>query len=166
MRKSRLLAIAMVVELLLFAPVLGAHAKNGGNSGNGGQSQAGGLPALAKKVDALQSTLNTDVTNLQNQINTLDAATAFISMNGDGTVNYSKDVDTLLTGHTGTGAYQVGFTRDVSQCVAVASVHPPVGPITPAFAMVGRSSSTQVTVVIFDLTGVAFDDGFELAVMC
>ncbi len=90
-------------------------------------------------------------------------------MNGDGSVNYSKDVDAsnpLLTGRTGTGAYQVLFTRDVTKCVAVASVHPPLGLITPAFAMVSRSSSTQVSVVIFKLDGTTFDDGFELAVIC
>jgi hypothetical protein len=181
MRKVKPIVVAMIVTLL--ALPLGAQATKGGNSGNGGQSQAGGLPALAKRVDALQSALSADITNLQNQINTLDtditnlqdqinaldASTAFISMNFDGTVNYSKDVDTsnpALTGRTGVGSYQVLFTRDVSKCAAVASVHPPVGPITPAFAMVGRSSATQVTVVIFSLAGTALDDGFELAVMC
>ncbi len=183
MRTLKSIAIVMVVALSLGALGLGAQAKKGSNSGNGGQSQAGGLPALEDRVDALQSTLTTDVTNLQNQINILDtdvtslqkqidaleASTAFVSMNGNGSVNYSKGVDTsnpLLTGRTGTGLYQVLFTQDVSKCAAVASVHPPLGPITPAFAMVGRSSSTQVTVVIFDLAGAAFDDGFELTVIC
>lgn len=172
MKPFKPILIAMVVTLSLFALALGAQAKKGGNSGNGnggGESQAGGLPALEDRVDGLESTLTTDVTTLQNEINILDASTAFVSMNGNGSVNYSKDVDTsnpALTGRTGTGLYQVLFTRDVSKCAAVASVHPPVGPITPAFAMVGRSSATQVTVVIFDLAGAAFDDGFELAVMC
>ncbi len=110
MRKLKWIMSAMVVTIPLLALALGAQAK--------GESQAGGLPALEDRVDALQSTLNSDITNLQNQINILDASTAFVSMNGDGSVNYSKDVDAsnpLLTGRTGTGAYQVLFTRDVTR---------------------------------------------------
>ena len=129
----------------------------------GADSQQGGLPALQAEVTALE-----------NEVAALEAATAFISMNGDGTINYSKDVDTsssTLTGRTGTGFYQVKFTRDVSTCVAVANVHPPLGSSQPAFAMVGRSSSTQVTIAIFGVASGTFaagfiDDGFELAVLC
>ena len=123
----------------------------------GADSQQGGLPALQAEVDALE-----------NEVTALEAATAFISMNGNGAINYFKGVDTnpSFTGRTGTGIYQVRFTRDVSSCVAVANVHPPVGTIVPAFAMVSRSSSTQVTVVLFKLDGTTIDDGFELAVVC
>ena len=167
MRQIKPIMTAMIT-LSFIALAVGAQAKQPSNPGHGnagGGSQAGGLPALADKVNGLQSTLTTDVTNLQNQINTLDASTAFVSMTGAGSINYSKDVDSST--HPATGSYEVTFTRDVSKCVAVASVHIPTGTMTPAFAMVGRSSVAQVvTVAIFQLDGTALDEDFELAVTC
>src|SRR5262249_2937085 len=114
--------------------------------------------------------LTAQTTNLQNEVAALQRATAFASMNADGTLNYSKGVDPNpnFTGKfaNSTGSYQVAFTRDVSNCVAVANVHPPVGVIVPAFAMVTRSSTTQVAVVIFKFDGTPLDDAFELSVQC
>jgi hypothetical protein len=45
-------------------------------------------------------------------------------------------------------------------------VHYDVGQILPAFAMVGRSSWAQVSIVIFRPDGTTKDAPFELAVFC
>jgi hypothetical protein len=98
--------------------------------------------------------------------------TVFAVVNADGTVRYSKGVDAsnpLTTGKfpDAIGGYQVLFTRDVSKCAAVVNVRAPnSGVIPPAYAVVGRSSQTQVEVQIFDRDGHPFDSAFELAVIC
>ena len=103
-----------------------------------------------------------------------DDRTAFAVVNADGTVLQSRGVDAsnpLTTGKfpDSKGSYQVLFTRDISRCAAVANVRGsgvPLSTIPAAFAVVGRSSTTQVTVTIWHTDGSKLDEGFELIVIC
>jgi hypothetical protein len=103
-----------------------------------------------------------------------DNRTAFALVNADGTVEQSRGVDAsdpLTTGKfpDSKGSYQVLFTRDISRCAAVANVRgsgAPLSTIPAAFAVVGRSSPTQVTVTIWHTGGSNLDEGFELIVIC
>lgn len=158
-------AIAVAVVIVLSIPSVGIA-----------DSQQGGVPALRASLEALRASVAAEVATLRGEIAALQLvgggqATAFVAMGADGTVRYSKGVDASNPLTTGkfpgvSGGYQVLFTRDVSQCAAVANVHFDAGAIAPAFAMVGRSSAAQVSVQIFRSDGTPFDAPFELAVFC
>lgn len=148
MRNAKRILITLVLAVPLAAFVGGAQALPGKN--NGRSPQAGGLPAT-----------NARVTALENAVSALGAATSFASVEADATVTASKGVDTVEA--TGTGAYDVTFSGDVSSCAAVATAH---NSGTPVLAMVSHSSATTVTVTTFNLSGTAVDNGFDLVVTC
>ena len=89
-------------------------------------------------------------------------------LRSDGTVIASSGVDPNpnFTGRLGTGSYQVLFTRNIASCAATASVFQDVGVVVPRFAMVSRTSQSQVGVLVFEDDGTFTDSSIHLAVFC
>lgn len=152
-----------------------ALAKHKGG-GSGGESQAGGLPALEDRVDALQTqvdtlttevgTLTTEVTDLQGQNNW-----AVVSSSGS-LVRSSGTVGSVTAAHVGTGQYEVTFSKDVSGCVYEATIGDTATAV-PAQGQISVSGDTDtdnpndVFVQTFDKTGgTATDSPFHLYVSC
>jgi hypothetical protein len=97
------------------------------------------------------------------------ATSDWVIMHADGTVEASSGVDPTpgLTGKFSgqTGSYQVLFTQDIFDCAAVATARLETVQVA-TFAMVYRTSHTQVGVLTFKYDGTPVDAGFELAVFC
>lgn len=153
--------------MALSAP-LAALAKNphGGGGGGGGGSQAGGLPALAKRVAAdelLIKALQTSVSGL--------GSTSFAVVGADGTLTRSNSAagPVSVVAHTlGTGLYEVDFSADVSACAYAATLGD-TGTAASPVGTVGVSSALTlggVTVQTTDVTGAAADAPFHLTVTC
>jgi hypothetical protein len=141
MRNQKLMVISLAFGLAVAAPFT-ARA-----------SQAGGLPALAKKVKALQGQNNWAV------------------VHGDtGNIERSFSSAGPVTGsHTGTGLYAVTFSKDVSGCAFVATLGS-VSTNAPTIGMIGVTGDSgdvnSVDVQTTDNTGNLADASFHLYVSC
>jgi hypothetical protein len=101
-----------------------------------------------------------------------DAPRFFAHMAADGTlIAHSPNVD-LNPNFTGkfnnsTGQYQVRFFADVTQCAPVSTLHTDgaAGTIV-GFTTTGFTSSSQVSVHIFDPNGTRIDAPFDVIVAC
>jgi hypothetical protein len=166
--------------LLAVAVCSPAWAKKGGGGGGSGGSQAGGLPALAAKVAALQSavntlqgevtglgTLQTDVTDLQGQNNWA----VVNEVSGVATLVRSSSIPGPVTAtETAVGLAVVDFGKDISGCDYEATIGG-VGTTAPIQGQISvfsdASSVNAVDVQTFDATGVTpTDSPFHLAVIC
>ena len=170
MNHKKVIAALLVTGMALSAP-LAALAKNphsggGGGSGSGGGSQAGGLPALAKRVtadEALIKALQTSVSGL--------GSTSFAVVGADGSLARSNSAagPVGVAPHTPTtGLYEVDFATDVSACAYSATLGD-TGTATPPLGTVAVSSALTlggVTVQTTDLTGAPTDEPFHLTVTC
>lgn len=163
---KRILSIfsGIVLATALNSPALAAGHKHNG----GGESQAGGLPALEDRVDAdeaLIATLQGQVAALQGQSNwaVVDGAT--------GTVTRSHSSAGPVTGsRASAGLYDVTFAKDVSGCAYVATLGD-TGTGTPLVGFINVAGDSgdvnSVVVQTFDKTGsVATDGSFHLSVSC
>src|SRR4029077_5918073 len=112
MNRTKVLAAFLAAGMALSGPVA-AFAKNP-HGGGGGGSQAGGLPALAKRVtadEALIKALQASVSGLGN--------TSFAVVGADGTLvrsNSAAGPVSVATHTPATGLYEVDFAADVSAC--------------------------------------------------
>jgi hypothetical protein len=195
MRKT----ISVIAGILLAASMSGTafaghgHGKAGGNGG--GNSQAGGLPALAAKVAALQTLVNTlqgqvtslqgTVTTLQGQVSTLQSQVgtlqgqvtdlqgqnnwAVVSSAGS-VVRNSGTAGSVTASNTGTGLYEVLFSKDVSGCAFTATLGDS-GTTVPApvgFVSVSGDSGNVDGVIVqtYDSTLTPTDDSFHVYVSC
>jgi hypothetical protein len=109
MRNAKVLTKLLAAGLAFSGPLV-AHAK--GKGGGGGESQKGGLPALEDRVDAadaLITTLQGQVLDLQGQNNwaVIDGTT----MPGTPTVVRSNPAGVTVS-LVSTGVYEVTFTKD------------------------------------------------------
>ena len=168
MNRKKLMAAFLVTGMAFSAP-LAAFAKNphSGGGGGGGGSQAGGLPALAKRVTADEASIKA----LQGSVAGL-GSTSFAVVGSDGTLVRSNSAagTVSVAPHTvGTGLYEVDFPADVSACAYTATLGD-TGTAPPPLGMVGVSSATAtpsgVTVQTTDTTGTATDEPFHLTVTC
>lgn len=163
MNRTKVLTVFLAAGMALSGPA-GAFAKNP-HSGGGG-SQAGGLPALAKRVAAdelLISALQTQVSGLGN--------TSFAVVGADGTLARSNSAAgpvTVATHTPASGVYEVDFSANVSACAYVATLGD-VGTASPPLGMVGVAGAANpdgVTVQTLDIAGTPTDEPFHLTVTC
>jgi hypothetical protein len=168
MNRKKVLAAFLAAGMALSGPVA-AFAKNphaGGGGGGGGGSQAGGLPALSKRVAAdelLIKALQTSLSGL--------GSTSFAVVGADGSLARSNSAagPVGVATHTlGSGLYEVDFAADVSACAYSAtlgdtgSATPPLGTIAVSSAVTTGGVAVQTT----DVTGVPADAPFHLTVTC
>jgi len=141
MRNQKLMAISFALGLAVAAP-LTARA-----------SQAGGLPALAKKVKALQG---------QNNWAVVDGATGSI-------VRQFSSAGPVTGSRGGAGLYDVTFSKDISACAFVATLGD-TGTVAPSIGMIGVTADSgdvnSVVVQTTDNTGKPTDASFHLYVSC
>jgi hypothetical protein len=142
MRNQKLMAISLALGLAVAAPCT-ARA-----------SQAGGLPALAKKVKALQG---------QNNWAVVDGAT------GDIVRQFSSAGPVTGSHSAGTGLYDVTFGKDVSGCAFEATLGD-TGTGAPPIGMIGVTADSgdvnSVVIQTTDKTGALVDASFHLYVSC
>ena len=153
-----------IVGGILLAAALSSPAWAGkGHGKGGGESMAGGLPALEDRVEADEAL----ITALQGQNNWAVVSAA-------GTVVRSSSVPGPVTvEHTlATGIYEVNFGKDVSGCAYEATIGdtatavPVQGQISVS-GDVDADSVDDVYVQTFDKTGVTLTDSpFHLTVTC
>jgi len=165
MNRTKVLTVFLAAGMALSAP-LAAHAKNPHSGGGGGGSQAGGLPALSKRVtadEALIAALQTSVAALGN--------TSFAVVGADGTLARSNSAAgpvTVATHTAATGLYEVDFSANVSACAYVATLGD-TGTATPPVGVIGVSGAVNpdgVTIQTSNLTGTPTDEPFHLTVTC
>lgn len=157
MRRS----ISIVGSVLLTAALISpAWAKPGkGNGGGGGESQAGGLPALEDRVEADEALITTlqGQNNFATVIETAATCTLVNSFSGAGPVTAAFISD---------GVCEVTFSKDVSACSAVATI---VG-IPPGEISVSSTTKTITgdswDVSTFVPAGTAAAANFNLTVTC
>lgn len=157
--------------------------KGGGSTG----SQAGGLPALAARVDVLETEVATltpligEVAALTTAVNGLvtdvnDLQTAVTDLQGQN--NFAQGVETASTCTLGAtsssvvsatfvslGVCEVTFDKDVSGCSAVASVVGTTGGEVSVASATKTVSGDSVEVSSF-AAGVAAAENFNLTVTC
>jgi hypothetical protein len=148
---------SVVIALAVGSPAFAGHGK--GKGGGGGESMKGGLPALEDRVDADEAA----IAALQGQNNwaVVDGATGALA-------RFSPSVTGAT--HTGTGAYEVDFNKDVSGCAYVATLGD-TGTTPPASGEINVAGATitpnGVIVQTFDKTGLTLTDAsFHLLVSC
>ncbi len=93
------------------------------------------------------------------------------SIFADGTVNRGEGVttDAAFTSRLSTGTYQVGFTRDITECFFnVTAGEGGIGGATPRVTGVTRRSGNPngVFVRLTDNTGTSIDNDFFISVFC
>ncbi len=127
MKRSISIIGSILLAAALTSPAAWAKPGNGkGNSGgsNGGESQAGGLPALEDRVEAdeaLIATLQTQVATLMSEVTALQGAVSTLNTEVadlEGQNNFALGDETLTT------------------CTLVSS-HSVPGPVTATFVSVG-----------------------------
>src|SRR5260221_13329692 len=153
MNRNKVITAFLVTGIALSVP-LAAFAKNPhSGGGGGGGSQAGGLPALAKRVtadEALIKALQASVSGLGN--------TSFAVGGADGSMGRSNSAAgpvSVATHSSASGLYEVDFAADVSACSYAATLGD-TGTATPPLGMIGVSSAVTtggVTVQTTDITG-------------
>jgi hypothetical protein len=143
--------------------------KGNGGGGNGGESQAGGLPGLEDRVEAdeaLIAALQMKVADLQGQNNwaVVKADGALVrSQSSAGSVSVEK---------VATGQYEVTFAKDVSACAHEATIGDTANavPVQGKISVSGDTDSDNpgdVFVQTFEPNGtVAMDSAFHLYVSC
>jgi hypothetical protein len=138
------------------------------SKGSGGGSQAGGLPAVEKQVDALQA----EVTTLQGQNN-------WAVVEPSATTNPVESFSAagpVTAEHVGTGEWEVTFSKDVSRCAYEATIGDPGNAATePTLPLatgtisvagdIDADSPDDVTVNTF-VSGTLTDLPFHLLVVC
>jgi hypothetical protein len=149
----------ILLAAAISSPAWAKHGKPGGPP----ESQAGGLPALEDRVDAI----DLEIAALQGQNNwaVVSAAGAVVrSSSAPGPVTVSHSA--------ATGIYEVNFNKDVSGCAYEATIGdtatavPVQGQISVS-GDVDADSVDDVYVQTFDKTGVtATDSPFHLTVTC
>ncbi|MDR4307625.1 hypothetical protein IHQ68_13450 [Chelatococcus sambhunathii] len=91
------------------------------------------------------------------------------SIFANGTVNRGEGVDVAATASLGTGTYQVGFTRDITECFFQATAgEGGVGGAQPRITGITRRSGNPngVFVRIINDTGASVDNDFFVTVDC
>lgn len=191
-------SISVIAGLILAFSMCGTalakkhHNNNGSAPSN---SQAGGLPALAAKVDTLEtsvSALQTAVTTLQNQVIRIGAAinkldnqvkdlqgqnnwvVVGIGASGPTITRQSSNLGTpgASVSTSGTGQYVVKFPSAVNGCAYSATLDSTgeSSPFTIGFATVASDSNPDaVDVSTYDVStspAIAADSGFDLYVSC
>src|SRR5215510_9669730 len=122
MKRAMTIVVGLCLAMAAGSP---AFAKKGGKPGGGGESQAGGLPALEDRVDAdealikaLQSavnTLNSEVSTLNSEVADLQGQNNWAVVSSSGTVvRFSSAAGAVTASHIATGQYEVTFNEDVS----------------------------------------------------
>lgn len=142
MRNQKLMVISLAFGLAVTAPFTALA------------SQAGGLPALAKKVKALQGQNNW----------------AVVAGDTGNIVRQFSSAGPVTGSHTaGTGLYDVTFSHDVSGCAFVATLGS-VSTNAPTIGMIGVTGDSgdvnSVVVQTTDNTGKLADASFHLYVSC
>ena len=117
-------------------------------------SQAGGLPALAKKVKALRGENNW----------------AVVAGDTGSIARQFSSAGPITSTHTaGTGSYTVTFSKDVSGCAFVATLGS-ISTNSPTIGMIGVTGDSadpnSIIVQTADSTGTAVDASFHLYVSC
>jgi TolA-binding protein len=193
MKRSISIIGSILLAAALTSPAAWAKPGNGngngkGNSGSkGGESQAGGLPALEDRVEAdeaLIATLQTQVATLMSEVSALQGAVSTLQtevadlegQNNFAVVGETATTCTLLASSSSAGPVtatfisdgvcQVTFSKDVAACSSVASiVGTPSGEIsvTPSTKTVAGDS---VTVSTFIPAGTPSFSGFNLTTTC
>jgi len=141
MRNQKLMVISLAFGLAVAAPFTALA------------SQAGGLPALAKKVKALQGQNNWAVVDASGNI-----------------VRQFSSAGPITGSHTATtGLYDVTFGKDVTGCAFVATLGD-TGAGAPSIGMIGVTADSgdpnSVVVQTTDKTGTLADASFHLYVSC
>ncbi len=140
MRNQKLLVISLAFGLAVAAPFTALA------------SQAGGLPALAKKVKALQGQNNWAVVDATGKI-----------------VRQFSSAGPITGSSVGTGLYDVTFGKDVSGCAFEATLGD-TGTGAPPIGMIGVSADSgdpnSVVVQTTDKNGTLADASFHLYVSC
>jgi hypothetical protein len=154
MRNVKVLMVLLAAGLALSTPFI-ANAKKGGG---GGESQAGGLPALEDRVEADEAL----ITALQGQ-------NQFAVVNTDGTLaRGTSGASSTHIGVAGTGTYEVDFgTKDVSGCAFVATLGAPGVSTTPPVGEISVASDADgVFIQTSNSAGAPADASFHLYVSC
>ena len=162
MRNVKVLTVLLAAGLAFSSPLL-AHAKKGGG---GGESQKGGLPALEDRVDAADAL----ITTLQSQVLDLQGQNNWAVVNAAGTLIRSSSLPgpVAVTHTAGTGLYEVDFGKDVTSCAYTATLGD-TGTSTPPIGMVGVATDGDtdgVTVQTTNNLGALTDEPFHLYVSC
>ncbi len=181
MRRTFSIIAGAILVVTLGAPAW-AHPGNGKGGGGGGESQAGGLPGLEDRVDALQSqvtTLQNDVNTLTGEVMDLQGQNNWAVVDSDGTVERNSGASgSVKATITGTGVYDVVFYTDGSQtivksvadCAYVATLGDTGSSPSPV-GFIGVSSDGTGGVLVQtstpDTTAIApTDESFHLYVSC
>ena len=189
-------SIGIICGILLAAALTSpAWAKpKGGGSGGGGESQAGGLPALEDRVDAVVAlvallqtqvnTLMTDVTALQTSVTTLNTEVGTLNTEVgalQGQNNFAVVAETATTctlsassssagpvtaAFVSDGVCEVTFSKDVSLCSSVASIVGAVGGEITVTSATKTATGDSVDVATFIPAGTAAFADFNLTVTC
>jgi TolA-binding protein len=199
MKKITTMLLGLVLAATFCGTALAKHDKGGGapyaGSGGGGENQAGGLPALEDRVDALESlvdtlqgqvtTLEGEVATLQSQVSTLQTQVgtlqtdvtdlqgqnnwAVVSAAGSVVRNSGPSGSVAVSHTSGTGLYEVLFSKNVSGCSYVATLGD-TGTATPPLGFVAVSGDSSnpagVTVQTSDSSADASDEPFHVYVSC
>ena len=164
--------IKIIGSILLAATLSSpAWAKHNGNPGDGGESQAGGLPGLEDRVEADEGL----ITTLQGQVADLLGQNNWVVVNADGTIARSSSVPgsvTVVEHVAASGTYEIDFGKDVSACAYEATIGAATGvPATQGEITVSgdtdADSGNDVFVRTYNAAGtLPTDSGFHLTVTC
>ncbi len=165
-------SIKIIGSILLAATLSSpAWAKHNGNPGDGGESQAGGLPGLEDRVEADEGL----ITTLQGQVADLLGQNNWVVVNADGTVARTSSVPgpvTVVEHVAASGTYEIAFGKDVSACAYEATFGAATGvPATQGEITVSgdtdSDSGNDVFVRTYNASGTLPTDlGFHLTVTC
>jgi hypothetical protein len=166
MKRIVVVSLGILLTVALSTPLL---AKKGKGGGNGGESQAGGLPGLENRVEAdeaLIAALQTQVADLRGQNN-------WAVVRADGTlVRSQSSAGNVSVEKVATGQYEITFAKDVSGCAYEATIGDTANAI-PAQGQISVSGDTDsdnpgdVFVQTFEQNGTSpMDSPFHLDVSC
>ena len=167
MKRIVVVSLGILLTVALSTPLLANKGKGGG--GNGGESQAGGLPGLENRVEAdeaLIAALQTQVADLRGQNN-------WAVVKADGTlVRSQSSAGNVSVEKVATGQYEITFAKDVSGCAYEATIGDTANaiPVQGQISVSGDTDSDNpgdVFVQTFEQNGTSpTDSPFHLYVSC
>jgi hypothetical protein len=166
MKRIVVVLLGILLTVALSTPLL---AKKGKGGGNGGESQAGGLPGLENRVEADEAL----IAALQTQVAALQGQNNWAVVKADGTlVRSQSSAGNVSVEKVATGQYEITFAKDVSSCAYEATIGDTANaiPLQGQISVSGDTDSDNpgdVFVQTFEQNGTSpMDSPFHLYVSC
>jgi hypothetical protein len=166
MKRIVVVSLGILLTVALSTPLL---AKKGKGGGNGGESQAGGLPGLENRVEADEAL----IAALQTQVAALRGQNNWAVVKADGTlVRSQSSAGNVSVEKVATGQYEITFAKDVSGCAYEATIGDTANaiPVQGQISVSGDTDSDNpgdVFVQTFEQNGTSpTDSPFHLYVSC